>query len=172
VRGRTSAAAKVSATSPTIFILHFAAAPIRDPVSTLLAGYPAVNQRSMTSAVRSLSPILPVEEIDRSVAFYTEVLRFEVKSHSPNYAILTKGNGSIILTRAESPSVMDDVMGHMSFYLEVDAIEPLWAHVSQFKERYKTREPFDREYGMREFHIIDPDGCLIFVGEPIPSSGV
>jgi catechol 2,3-dioxygenase-like lactoylglutathione lyase family enzyme len=124
----------------------------------------------MTPAVRALSPILPVADIDRSVAFYTEVLRFDVKSRFPNYAILTKGNGSIILTHAESQSVMDDVMGHMSFYLEVDAIEPLWTHVSQFKERYKTREPFDRDYGMREFHIIDPDGCLIFVGQQIPSS--
>jgi catechol 2,3-dioxygenase-like lactoylglutathione lyase family enzyme len=126
----------------------------------------------MTPAVRSLSPILPVADIDRSVAFYTEVLRFDVKFHFPNYAILTTGSGSIILTRAESQSVMDDVMGHMSFYLELDAIEPLWAHVSQFKERYKTRDPFDREYGMREFHIIDPDGCLIFVGQQIPAPGV
>jgi catechol 2,3-dioxygenase-like lactoylglutathione lyase family enzyme len=121
----------------------------------------------VTPAVRSLSPILPVADIDRSVGFYTEVLRFAVKFHLSNYAILTSGNGSIILTRAESQAVMDDVMGHMSFYLELDDIEPLWAHVSQFKERYKTREPFDREYDMREFHIIDPDGCLIFVGQQI-----
>ncbi|HEY3899893.1 MAG TPA: VOC family protein [Chthoniobacter sp.] len=122
----------------------------------------------MTPVVKSLSPILPVADIGRSVHFYVEVLRFDVKFHFPTYAILTHGNGSIILTRAESSSVMDEVMGHLSFYLEVDDIEPLWAHVSQFKERYKTRDPFDRDYGMREFHIIDPDGCLIFVGAQIP----
>jgi hypothetical protein len=38
--------------------------------------------------------------------------------------------------------------------------------VKTFQERYKIRELFDREYGMTEFHIGDPNGCLVFVGEP------
>jgi hypothetical protein len=27
--------------------------------------------------------------------------------------------------------------------------------------------PFDQPYGMREFHVKDPDGCLLFFGERI-----
>jgi catechol-2,3-dioxygenase len=35
-----------------------------------------------------------------------------------------------------------------------------------FRNRYSIRDLFDREYGMTEFHIADPNGCLVFVGEP------
>lgn len=52
-------------------------------------------------------------------------------------------------------------------YLEVTGIDSLWPHVSQFKDRHKIRDLFDRDYGMREFHILEPDDCLIFVGEEI-----
>jgi catechol 2,3-dioxygenase-like lactoylglutathione lyase family enzyme len=114
-----------------------------------------------------LSPILPVADLEKSLGFYSDVLGFETKFCADAYAILVHGGASLHLTRAESPSVLKAVQGHMSIYLEVDNIESLWAHVSQYKNRYRIRDLFDQEYGMREFHICDPDGCLIFVGEPI-----
>jgi len=43
--------------------------------------------------------------------------------------------------------------------------QQLWQHVQSFKDRYRLRELFDRDYGMTEFHIIDPNSCLVFVGE-------
>ena len=51
--------------------------------------------------------------------------------------------------------------------IEVSGIQDLWGHVKMFKDRYKIRELFDQEYGMTEFHIGDPNGCLVFVGERI-----
>ena len=29
----------------------------------------------------------------------------------------------------------------------------------------RVRAPFDQPYGMREFHVKDPDGCLLLFGE-------
>jgi catechol 2,3-dioxygenase-like lactoylglutathione lyase family enzyme len=116
---------------------------------------------------RTLSPIIPVADMQRSIGFYQEVLAFEVGLHFEEYSILTRGGASLHLTRAADQSVLDATRGHTSIYLEVEAIETLWPHVSQFKDRYKIRDLFDREYGMREFHIIDPDDCLIFVGQQI-----
>jgi hypothetical protein len=42
----------------------------------------------------------------------------------------------------------------------------LWNHVQTFKDRYKMRGLVERDYGMTEFHIGDPNECLVFVGEP------
>ena len=50
--------------------------------------------------------------------------------------------------------------------MRVSGIHALWEHVKTFKDRYKIRDLFDREYGMTEFHIGDPNECLVFVGEP------
>ena len=68
--------------------------------------------------------------------------------------------------KAASQHVMDCVRGHTEIYIEVSGIRPLWDHAKTFKDRYKIRELFEREYGMTEFHIEDPNGCLVFVGEP------
>ena len=121
---------------------------------------------------KTLSPIVPVADIQRSIGFYTEVLGFDVVRQSSDYSILTRGGASLHLTRAHDPSVLDATRGHTSIYLEVEGIDLLWPHVSHFRDRYKVRDLFEREYGMREFHIIDPDDCLIFVGEQIHASSL
>ena len=119
---------------------------------------------------KALSPILPVEDMERSIRFYQEVLGFETAMQSATYSIVTRDGASLHLTLAEDESVLQATRGHMSIYLEVSEIAPLWSHISTFKDRYKIRDLSDREYGMREFHIIDPDGCLIFVGQPIQTA--
>ena len=116
---------------------------------------------------KTLSPIVPIADMDRSIRFYNEVLGFQTAMQSAEYSILTREGASLHLTMAADESVLEVTRGHMSFYLEIRGIETLWEHVFAFKERYKIRDLSDREYGMREFHILDPDGCLIFVGEPI-----
>jgi hypothetical protein len=61
---------------------------------------------------------------------------------------------------------MKCVRGHTEIYIEVSGIDSLWEHVKGFKNRYRVRDLFVREYGMTEFHIEDPNACLVFVGEP------
>jgi hypothetical protein len=70
--------------------------------------------------------------------------------------------------KAASEEVMKCVRGHTEIYIEVVGIHSLWEHVKTFKDRYKIRELFQRDYGMTEFHIGDPNECLVFVGERTP----
>ena len=52
-------------------------------------------------------------------------------------------------------------------------IDALYARLAPKLERLaqgRVRPPFDRAYGMREFHVKDPDGCLLLFGEPISCS--
>ena len=56
----------------------------------------------------------------------------------------------------------------MEFYLEVDALDDLWDSIKDKLAGIKTRAPFDRDYGMREFHIIIPQTkTLMFVGQAL-----
>ncbi|MES2598898.1 MAG: VOC family protein [Verrucomicrobiota bacterium] len=116
---------------------------------------------------KTLSPIIPVADMQRSIRFYTKVLGFTAGLQSDTYSIVTRGGASLHLTLAADESVLEATRGHTSIYLEVTGIDSLWPHVSQYKDRHKIRDLFDRDYGMREFHILDPDDCLIFVGEEI-----
>src|SRR4051794_19717694 len=114
---------------------------------------------------QALSPMIPVSDMQRSIRFYTEILGLEVAWQSESYSILTKGPASLHLSYVSDAAVFEATRQHLSFYLTVEGIDGLWAHVAGFREQHKMRDLFDREYGMREFHINDPDGCLIFVGE-------
>lgn len=91
--------------------------------------------------------MLAVADMGETLRFYTQVLGFSVEMESPEY------------------SMIDAVRGRTEIYIEVSDIRPLWDHVQTFKERYRMRGLLEREYGMTEFHIGDPNECLVFVGE-------
>jgi hypothetical protein len=44
-------------------------------------------------------------------------------------------------------------IGQMEFYMEVDDIDGLWSLIKDKVTGLRVKEPFNREYGMRELHI-------------------
>jgi catechol 2,3-dioxygenase-like lactoylglutathione lyase family enzyme len=118
------------------------------------------------TAVKKISPILAVLDMQETVAFYQEILGFTPIVKSPAYSIVERDGQTIHFQKAASEDVMLCVRGHTEIYIEVSDIHPLWNHVKTFKDRYRIRDLFDHEYGMTEFHISDPNDCLVFVGEP------
>ena len=122
----------------------------------------------MTAAytAKKISPMLAVADMEETLGFYKEVLGFTARMKSTEYAIVERDGQTIHFMKAASEHVMECVRGHTEIYIEVSGIRSLWEHVKTFNERYSIRDLFDREYGMTEFHIGDPNGCLVFVGEP------
>ncbi len=114
---------------------------------------------------KRISPMLAVADMDETIVFYQEVLGFAPTMTSPEYSIVARNGQTIHFMKAASEDVMKCVRGHTEIYIEVSGIHALWEHVKTFKDRYKIRDLFDREYGMTEFHIGDPNECLVFVGE-------
>jgi catechol 2,3-dioxygenase-like lactoylglutathione lyase family enzyme len=119
------------------------------------------------TVAKRISPMLAVADMEKTLAFYQEVLGFTPTMKSPEYSIVERDNQTIHFQKAASEEVMSCVRGHTEIYIEVSDIHPLWEHVKSFKNRYKIRDLFDRDYGMTEFHISDPNDCLVFVGQPI-----
>jgi predicted enzyme related to lactoylglutathione lyase len=119
-----------------------------------------------TYTVKKISPMLAVVDMEETLAFYQQVLGFTIMTKSAEYAIVERDGQTIHFMKAASEEVMRCVRGHTEIYIEVSNIASLWEHVKTFKDRHKIRDLFDRDYGMTEFHIGDPNGCLVFVGEP------
>jgi predicted enzyme related to lactoylglutathione lyase len=119
-----------------------------------------------TYSAKKISPMLAAADMEETLAFYREVLGFTATMQSPEYSIVERDGQTIHFMKAASEEVMRCVRGHTEIYIEVSGIDSLWEHVKAYKNRYKIRDLFDRDYGMTEFHIEDPNGCLVFVGEP------
>jgi catechol 2,3-dioxygenase-like lactoylglutathione lyase family enzyme len=118
---------------------------------------------------KRISPMLAVADMEETIAFYRDVLGFVAVLNSPEYAIVERNGQTVHFQKAASQEVLNCVRGHAEIYIEVVGIESLWEHAKTFKDRYRIRDLFVREYGMREFHIQDPNECLVFVGESISS---
>jgi catechol 2,3-dioxygenase-like lactoylglutathione lyase family enzyme len=125
-------------------------------------------ETTMTAAytTKKISPMLAAADMEETLAFYHDILGFKAMMKTPEYAIVERDGQTIHFMKAASEEVMRCVRGHTEIYIEVSGIASLWEHVQAFRERYKVRDLFDRDYGMTEFHISDPNGCLVFVGEP------
>ncbi|MGA7217036.1 MAG: VOC family protein [Candidatus Sulfotelmatobacter sp.] len=119
-----------------------------------------------TCIAKKISPMLAVADMEETLTFYSDVLGFTATLKTPEYSIVERDGQTIHFMKAASDEVMRCVRGHTEIYIEVLNIASLWERVRTFKDRYRVRDLFDRDYGMTEFHIDDPNGCLVFVGEP------
>lgn len=109
-----------------------------------------------------LSPMIPSFNIKETVYFFKDILGFSSVMDTENYGILQKDNLNIHIL----PAGKD--IGQMEFYLEVDDIEELWSLIINKVKGLRVREPFNREYGMREMHIEVPQTkTLLFIGQQI-----
>jgi predicted enzyme related to lactoylglutathione lyase len=120
----------------------------------------------MTPLAKRISPMLATDRMQETIAFYQTVLGFAPTMSSAEYSIVERDGQTIHFHKAASEEVMKCVRGHTEIYIEVSGIRTLWEQVETLSNRYRIRELFDREYGMTEFHIEYPNGCLVFVGEP------
>ncbi len=108
-----------------------------------------------------LSPMIPSFNLKETVNFFKSVLDFTPIMDTETYAVYQKNNLTIHILRA------GEHIGEMEFYLEVDNVDNVWASIKDKVKGLKVKEPFDREYGMREIHIEVPHTkTLLFIGQP------
>jgi hypothetical protein len=109
-----------------------------------------------------LSPMIPSFNITKTVSFFTDLLDFKIGRDDKTYVILYKDNSIVHILNA-GPDI-----GEMEFYFEVDDIDKVWADMKDRLDGIKFKEPFNREYGMREAHVIIPETkTLMFIGQQI-----
>ncbi|MEO6454040.1 MAG: hypothetical protein ABIN97_08215 [Ginsengibacter sp.] len=107
-----------------------------------------------------ISPMIPSFDIKETVLFFHNLLDFKILMDQKTYAILSRDNSTIHILPAGS------VIGEMEFYIEVDDIEQIWENIKNKSNGLNLKKPFDREYGMREIHIIIPHTkTLLFIGQ-------
>ena len=109
-----------------------------------------------------LSPMVPSYNLAETSSFFRDLLGFSTVMDTPGYVIQVKDNLTIhLLTAGEN-------IGQMEFYMEVDNVDKIWLEIKERIGGIKVREPFDRDYGMREIHIAVPQtNALMFIGHEI-----
>ncbi len=116
----------------------------------------------------STCAILPSSDLDRTLAFY-ESIGFEQQGRWQDfggYLILQKD--AVEVHFAHDPHHVADTSDH-ALYVRTDDVDSWSDEIAALKfpaagfPRFAAAE--DRAWGMREMHLLDPDGHLIRVGQ-------
>jgi uncharacterized glyoxalase superfamily protein PhnB len=129
-----------------------------------------------------VTPNLIVSDIDRSLAFYRDVLGFSLVASVPDaapfvFAWMQRDGVSVFLNtvasvRDEQPDIAArPIGGTATLYMVVEAetaalgVDALF---DQVKSRARVIMPLKTQfYGMREFGIEDPDGYVIYAAQRV-----
>ncbi len=114
-----------------------------------------------------LSPMLPSFNIRETLLFFTDILKFNIERDDKTYVIILRNNLTVHILQAGTK------IGQMEFYLEIDGLDELWNSIKDKLEGIKVRPPFERDYGMKEFHVgIPQTNALLFVGQEIDGRSI
>jgi uncharacterized glyoxalase superfamily protein PhnB len=129
----------------------------------------------MPHQLTKLTPNLVVSNVERSIAFYRDVLGFTVQATVPDvspyvFAVVQSGGVEIFLNApepvfAEYPPLTDRRLGGtLTLFVHVDDVRA--AHES-LKDRVVVVMPLETKwYGVTEFAFTDPDGYVITFAQP------
>ncbi len=116
--------------------------------------------------------IIPVSDMAQTLEFYEQTLGFEKRfvSDDASFAMMLHGEAALHFIKAADDEALKATRTNISIYLWSKQLDELYtsleAKLSVLPEG-RVRAPFDQTYGMREFHVKDPDGCLLIFGETI-----
>jgi lactoylglutathione lyase len=134
---------------------------------------PRPRRQPETLRLRSATPSFTVNDIERSIAWYRDVLGFVVTArweHEGRLAgvELLAGSVAFMLGQDDWKKGRDRVKGE-GFRIYATTIQDVDRVAEQIKARGGTllHEPRDEPWGVREFAVVDPDGFKITIGASI-----
>jgi uncharacterized glyoxalase superfamily protein PhnB len=115
-----------------------------------------------TTAIHGLAPLLYVDEMDRSAAFYGNKLGFEMTHQwAPEgkllWCLLKRGDAEIMLQQATTEDDPAEGRGRgIIFYFECASADGV--HAELLANGLKLNPPQVAFYGMKQLYLKDPDG--------------
>ena len=120
------------------------------------------------SEITKTSFVIAVPDLQKSAAFYRDVLGFAIHTVShPGWLFYRRGACTIMAGECRDAMPPSQLGDHSYFaYLEVDDVDPL--HQSVCEAGAKLCKTLRNEpWQMREFGVVTADGHRIMFGEPI-----
>jgi predicted enzyme related to lactoylglutathione lyase len=126
-------------------------------------------------ALTSISPVLLVSDLERSLAYYRDRLGFDTEAYGdpPTFASVGRDEATILLALTDEPERIVPhwriVENMWNAYIRVDDVDGLYAEIQE-RGTPIDYTIYDAPHGFREFGVQDPDGHDIAFGQPIAQS--
>jgi HAD superfamily hydrolase (TIGR01509 family) len=127
------------------------------------AGKPMTSTAQVTPKFQTITPRLPVSDVEEALAFYLERLGFTLgwKWGNP----LTHANACRDCIAVDLIASPTGRVGTAMAYVQIRGVD---AYFAELKGRNVALSDLgDRPYGMRDFEVVDPFGNRLAFGEPL-----
>lgn len=110
-----------------------------------------------TAVLGGAMPILRVENLDASLAYYTGALGFKIKWNAGGFASIGRDNCSLMLAEGEQ--------GHAGTWMWIGVSDAEVLHAEFSANGAKIRQgPTNFPWGSLEMQVTDPDGHVLRFG--------
>ena len=115
-----------------------------------------------------VTPFMVVDNLERAVSFFTDILGFKVPYRVDNYAYVRRATAAFRILEQEGPEGAPPGNRRFAYYIDVRDVDSLYA---ELKPRLDTLPkgdvygPVNQPYGQRELLVLAPDGNLLAFGQ-------
>ena len=125
---------------------------------------------TVTPIVEDAVAIVPVRDVGATLKFYADALGFGTRlvSEDRTFATVARGGAALHFIQTDDAQALAATATNISLHVWVRGVDALYAELRPALDALpegRVRPPFDQPYGVREFHVKDPDGCLLFFAE-------
>jgi catechol 2,3-dioxygenase-like lactoylglutathione lyase family enzyme len=118
-----------------------------------------------------ITPFIHVNDLEKAIAFFTDILGFKVPYHLDDYAYLHRETVGIRLLQQTNPEDgAPPGNRRFAYYIDVRDVDTLYAELKPKLDTLPPHDvygPVDQPYGQRELLVLAPDGNLIAFGQAI-----
>jgi catechol 2,3-dioxygenase-like lactoylglutathione lyase family enzyme len=117
-----------------------------------------------------VTPFMNVEDLDRAVAFFTDILGFETRFRAANYAYVHRETAGFRILEQTGADGAPPGNRRFAYYIDVRDVDQLYAELKPKLDTLPTGDvygPVDQSYGQRELLVLAPDGNVLAFGQAI-----
>jgi catechol 2,3-dioxygenase-like lactoylglutathione lyase family enzyme len=118
-----------------------------------------------------VTPFMHVDDLDRAVTFFTDILGFETLFRAADYAYVHRETvGFRILEQQPGKDGAPPGNRRFAYYIDVHDVDRLHAELKPKLDTLPRGDVYgsvDQHYGQRELLVLAPDGNLIAFGQAI-----
>jgi len=117
-----------------------------------------------------ITPFMNIDDIDRAVSFFTDVLGFKTLLRYPEYAYLERESVGFRILEQKGREGAPPGNRRYAYYIDVRDIDQLYAELKPKLDTLPKGDvhgPVNQPYGQRELLVLAPDGNLLAFGQAI-----
>jgi len=117
-----------------------------------------------------VTPFLIVEDLEKALVFFVDLLDFEVQLRVADYACVQRETAGFRIWQQSGKDAAPAGTRRFAYYIDVQDVDRLYAELKPKLDLLPEGDvhgPADKPYGQRELVLLAPDGNLLAFGHAL-----